>query len=117
MICVITLCMPAMPHHPGQMYIDDPKDGIRKKVWSFGTYILDPRYQTVDYELRELVAQCLCEEPAYRPHLKELVQKVTDYLSNKQWGPQDHEVLVRKWVHKNANSPQGSQRIRPVDRD
>ncbi|KAK4148579.1 kinase-like domain-containing protein [Chaetomidium leptoderma] len=117
MICVITFCMPEVPHRPDQMYINDPKDGTRKKVWSFGTYVLDPRHQRVDYELRELVAQCLCEEPAHRPHLKELLQKVTGYLTNKQWGPQDNDVAVRKWVYKNAHSPPLTQPIRPFDRD
>jgi hypothetical protein len=48
------------------------------RVWSYGAYLLgnNEEYRHVDYYLRKLVAQCLCDNPRYRPRLRWLEREV-----------------------------------------
>jgi hypothetical protein len=59
----------------------------------------------VDQELRQLVAQCLCDEPGHRPHLQALLAEVRNYMANKQWGQHDTNAAVQHWVNQHANIP------------
>ncbi|KAH6842485.1 kinase-like domain-containing protein [Chaetomium sp. MPI-CAGE-AT-0009] len=105
MISAITFHLPSLPPFPGQIEIIDPRDGVRKTVWSYGAYILEPKYKRVDWKLRHLVAWCLCEKPAHRPNMKELLQKVDDYLETKEWGKKDSDEVVNEWIDVNVDVP------------
>jgi hypothetical protein len=105
MVSAITFHLPALPPFPGKIDIIDPQDGVRKTVWSYGAYILENRYKKVDRKLRHLVAWCCCEKPAHRPHLRELLQMVDDYLAEKRWGRDDNNEAMDRWLRMNVDVP------------
>ncbi|KAK3295081.1 uncharacterized protein B0H64DRAFT_362906 [Chaetomium fimeti] len=105
MVCAITLHLPALPPFPGQIEVVDPRDGVRKRAWSYGAYILEAKYKSVDWKLRHLVAWCLCERPGHRPNMKELLQMVEDYLETKEWGNNDSDEVVHEWLVGNMDIP------------
>jgi hypothetical protein len=89
------------PHNPrGDAFANapdpDPDDVLDShpvppgwvRVWSYGGYLLDdgkPEYKRVDRELRLLVAQCLCDDPYYRPRMHALDEKVGRLIRGKGW--------------------------------
>lgn len=105
MISAITFHLPSLPPFPGKMQITDPQDGARKTVWSYGAYILGPRYRKVDPKLRHLVAWCLCEKPAHRPPLGDLLRKVDEYLAAKRWGPDNSNETMQRFMRRNVDLP------------
>ncbi|KAH6617370.1 kinase-like domain-containing protein [Chaetomium tenue] len=105
MISAITFHLPSLPPFPGKMQITDPQDGTRKTVWSYGAYILGAKYKKVDPKLRHLVAWCLCEKPAHRPALGDLLQKVDVYLAAKRWGPENSNETMQRFMRRNVDLP------------
>jgi hypothetical protein len=70
----------ALDNHPV------PEGWIR--VWSYGGYLLDdgnPEFKRADRELRLLVAQCLCDDPYYRPRMSALDDKVGRLIRERGW--------------------------------
>ncbi|KAK4140571.1 uncharacterized protein C8A04DRAFT_31908 [Dichotomopilus funicola] len=63
------------------MELDD-EDEVKAnwiRVWTYGGHLMDdrvPEYVRVDRELRRLVAQCLCNDPRYRPRMAWLDRKI-----------------------------------------
>jgi hypothetical protein len=58
------------------------------RVWSYGGYLLDKDYEAVgrvDRELRLLVAQCLCDDPFFRPRMRMLDRRVRRTMWDRGW--------------------------------
>lgn len=76
-----------------QLDRNDPErtaDWIR--VWSYGGYLLDdnnPDCRRVSRQLRRLVAQCLCDDPHFRPRLGMLNTLVRGHIDAAGWDDED----------------------------
>ncbi|KAK4236342.1 hypothetical protein C8A03DRAFT_35751 [Achaetomium macrosporum] len=68
------------------------------KVWSYGAYLLSGRFNRMDKKLRQLVAQCLCDQPAQRPGLNELKGVVANNIQNTNRAGEDSNLSVLQWV-------------------
>ncbi|KAK4152165.1 hypothetical protein C8A00DRAFT_16480 [Chaetomidium leptoderma] len=106
------------PNEPATHFddmIEVEADWIR--VWSYGGYILDdnnPVYNRVDRGLRHLVAQCLCDDPYYRPRLETLELDVRTCIKRKVWdrgqpnhliSPGNTDADVKEWVKECFDKP------------
>jgi hypothetical protein len=69
--------------------LDGPEVGRDwPRVWSYGGYLLDKDYgavRGVDRELRLLVAQCLCDDPYFRPRMGMLDRRVRGAMRERGW--------------------------------
>ncbi|KAH6842483.1 kinase-like domain-containing protein [Chaetomium sp. MPI-CAGE-AT-0009] len=100
---------------------DDVPDALRTadgylQVWSYGQYLLsdedrgedESEYGHVSPTLRQLVAQCLADDPRYRPSLAWLEQQISDHI-REQWAeePDDGESAreVREWIKECLDAP------------
>jgi hypothetical protein len=84
--CAITLTRPAKPSINGKLKIPDPNNRRRKiTVSSYGAFLLNRRFSRVGMKLRRLVAQCLSDEPTYRPDPGELKPAMTNHLQRQNW--------------------------------
>ncbi|KAK4119551.1 hypothetical protein N657DRAFT_674818 [Parathielavia appendiculata] len=100
----------AVVRHPitqEEIEISDPNNpGRLIKAWSYGAYILNDRHWgAVDGELRRLVAQCMCDEPAHRPELQELQATIASRLANTVWAGTDSDANVQAWMQQNIGNP------------
>jgi hypothetical protein len=91
--------------HPVRVPAADPDDHLDRddaepdwiRVWSYGGYLLDDENRDcrgVDRELRRLVAQCLCDDPYYRPRLGILDRLVRHHIAAAGWEDEDTDDSV-----------------------
>jgi hypothetical protein len=112
MVSAITLHYPANPPFPKEINIPNPRGGRwdQIQVWSYGGYILTSASkkmlcQRVDKKLRELVARCLCDRPAHRPGLTELLETIEAQLERNDWEGEDTDTEVQRWVREVIDGP------------
>ena len=121
MVNTITKCYAPAPPFPKQMEINDPAaPHNRITVWSYGAFLLTPTYKNTDLTLRRLVAQCLCNQPAHRPKLEDLLATITENLARIGNEGDNSDAAVRQWVTEafgNPGSPPRSQwgNLNPAD--
>ena len=97
----ITLARPQTPPFPEQIEIIDPTDPTRSRkiqAWSYGGYLLNETFARVDWDLRHMVAQCLCDKPAHRPRLHDLLEAVDRRIRAGNWGRGGEDERIRQWV-------------------
>jgi hypothetical protein len=106
MFSAITLTYPDTPPLHAKIEIPDPANPARKiKVWSYGAHLLHERYRRVDKKLRQLVAQCLCDQPAHRPGLAELQAIIAHHLQTQNWEEENTDANLVQWVTQNIHNP------------
>jgi hypothetical protein len=73
---------PSVPEELDKSSDGGDLDDGELRVWSYGGYLLrnNERWRHVDYYLRKLVAQCLCDNPMYRPRLAWLEHEVWQHM-------------------------------------
>jgi hypothetical protein len=85
MFTVITFYFVEHPPVLEKLELKHP-DGTTTAEWTYGGYLLHPRFSSIDEDLRHLVARCLCAYPARRPSLPELEavinHKLQEYKPN-----------------------------------
>jgi hypothetical protein len=93
------------PVHAGQVAGKTDRNNVSKylAVWSYGEYLL---HENVPWEkdenryLLEQVAECLCDEPRYRPRLNHLKIRIETSLAVNQplWGQGNTDADTRRLV-------------------
>jgi hypothetical protein len=68
---LISLCHLESPPEP-EPYMETDDDGTFKEFWSYGTYLLEDKFNAVDRELRGLVVACMRHNPTERPPMAEI---------------------------------------------
>jgi len=99
----ITLCKPpdfqdVTMHH----WMD--VNGNNRQGWTYGGVLLGPAFDAVEYELRDLVAQCLCDDPAERPEMDVLLGIIDQQLAGPWHAPQD-DASIRAWSDNAFGNP------------
>jgi hypothetical protein len=108
MTILITLHAPPRPPYPEEIEIVDRADFTKEiKVWSYGAFILSESFDRVDRKLRDLVVQCMCDEPQYRPELYELKMIIENHLANAVWQGEDSDARIVEWVKQNVGDSPG----------
>ena len=106
MFAAITLSRPETPPHHEEMSIPNPNGGAGMiRAWTYGGYLLHKKFDRVDRNLRELVAQCLCEKPAHRPDLAVLKTTIANHLQAQNWAGHDSDAALTQWVMDNMVHP------------
>ncbi|KAK3295083.1 uncharacterized protein B0H64DRAFT_344810, partial [Chaetomium fimeti] len=95
----------------------DPVGNGYIRVWSYGHYLLSDEdeddggggaHDHVSWTLRHLVAQCLADDPRYRPSLAWLEREISNNIQDR-WGdePDDGESSreVREWIKECLDVP------------
>ncbi|KAL1860493.1 hypothetical protein VTK73DRAFT_7294 [Phialemonium thermophilum] len=92
MWCLITRCHLQFPPvaRPYQACFSKAAvpSGQQAQEWSYGTWLLDAKYDSVDPELRELVVRCMNHRPLARPSFDELAE-VFERRLPRQTGAED----------------------------
>ena len=100
MFTAITLCHPHLPPLHEEMDVVDPDDGFEIiKAWTYGGSLLHEKFNHISLELRTLVARCLCDQPRFRPSLRELQREIAANLNKQIWVGQDSDKALEKWLH------------------
>lgn len=68
---LISLCHLECPPEP-EPYWETDDDGTFKEFWSYGTYLLEDKFNVFDRELRGLVVACMKHNPTERPSMAEI---------------------------------------------
>jgi hypothetical protein len=110
--------------HPVRVPAADPDDHLDRddaepdwiRVWSYGGYLLDDENRDcrgVDRELRRLVAQCLCDDPYYRPRLGILDRLVRHHIAAAGWEDEDTDdsVVGSEWGSYDADDGGGGEGV------
>ncbi len=115
MFVAITLKRPDTPPHHELISIPNPNGAGRIKAWSYGSHLLHKKFNHIDRNLRELVAQCLCDKPAHRPDLAVLRTTIANHLQAQNWAGHDSDAELAQWVTDNIDNPPAvlGQPLRP----
>ena len=108
MTCLITQTHTSAKPYQGVITVPNPVNmSAPRKVISYGAHILKPRYDRVDRELRQLVAECLCDEPMERPPLDRLLTYINASLQGRanSWVGEDSAAAVQAWVAEHTGAP------------
>ncbi|KAI0010748.1 kinase-like domain-containing protein [Xylariaceae sp. FL0662B] len=89
---IITRCWPVQPPLAGYVLLESGGNII-----SYGAHLTMPGWESVDRDLRVMVARCLCRVPAERPLLRELLDTAEAAL-RKPPGPGEDDDAIRKWL-------------------
>ncbi|KAK3897375.1 hypothetical protein C8A05DRAFT_39075 [Staphylotrichum tortipilum] len=108
MTCLITQVYTSAKPLQGTIKIPNPLNmSDPRKVVSYGAHILHPRYDRVDPALRQLVAECLCDEVMERPPLDRLLVYINASLQGRanSWVGEDSAAEVQVWVARHTGMP------------
>lgn len=88
---LITLCRNEYPPEVGR-YAAMEVNGSPIYSWSYGLWLLDPSFQDVDLELRELVVRCLDHKPLTRPKMETLREVFQRRVRGSASSEEDQEI-------------------------
>ncbi|KAK0655147.1 hypothetical protein B0T16DRAFT_5609 [Cercophora newfieldiana] len=92
MWCLITRFEPPPPRYATQIDTGDGDfEDINTKKWSYGAYLLQGNFDHVDSDLRNLVVECMMDDPADRPRM----HKMWKVIQKKTAG--DLDKYVKEW--------------------
>lgn len=99
MFSLITLLKPPFPPIPGIGREEQLPDGSIHREWTYGKFLMSPRWSGMDPELRTLVCRCMNEEPAQRPKLKEIMGILDEKMAQGHGaGSADSDAATRQWA-------------------
>ncbi|KAK0644454.1 kinase-like domain-containing protein [Cercophora newfieldiana] len=77
---------------------------IINNAWTYGGHLDDAAYNSVSAELRELVKQCMCDDPAHRPDARSLLQEILRHHRQRR-PPRLTPNRMRAWADRRINFP------------
>ncbi len=98
MFTAITLYNPEMPPLCEEMEVEDPDYGDTTTAWTYGGALFHPRFDHVCEDLRMLVARCLCDQPRFRPGLRELQRIIREHIDEQVWEGEDSDEALKEWL-------------------
>ncbi|KAK0616855.1 kinase-like domain-containing protein [Immersiella caudata] len=82
-----------------------PHPEVFRNGWTYGGYLDDPRFVTVSQELRDLVKQCLCDDPSHRPALDVLSRTIRTRITRGWQRRCFASDTLRQWVESKFTDP------------
>ncbi len=108
MSCLITQAYTSPKPLPGVIEVPNGLNmAAPREVISYGAYLLEPRFDRVDMALRQLVAECLCDDVMDRPPLDRLLAYIDATLQGRagSWAGEDSAPQVQAWVAQHMGTP------------
>ena len=117
---MITKCHPPKRVDP-QVFdtVFDTRTGRQRYLWSYGTFLLNERYDDVDIDLRELAVKCMMERPADRPRMREIETLIRRKTSDRAWpvDPEQDEWIRDFFAVPDPPVPKPMAQLEDVSRD
>jgi hypothetical protein len=90
------------PEHPptGKHWTDSRGNEVREP--SYGTYILEPRFNHFDRQLGELIVRCMAHSPKHRPSMPEVERRIQTGIASISVAEQGN---LRTWTLDYSGNP------------